>query len=350
MTGFVSQGRRGAAHLTVVLALVVLAATGPLAHAPAPALAANFATGDILAVTTDSLNLRASPGLGGQVLDVMATGRVMKVIGGPTDADGYTWYQVLAYNVPNQGQVQGWVADVFVSVVVQPATVAGGGGATVDTDVLNVRTGPGLTYQTIKTLPQGTGLLIGLPPVAADGYSWYPISLPDAPCPGWVAGEFLAFENGSFNVGAKVVVNTDVLNLRSGAGLSASVIATLPYGTKLTVTGGPIVAEGYTWYPVKTADGTVGWAAGEFLTLDTGGAAFTIGQAVVVNTDALNLRTAAGTSAAVIMVLPHGQSLTVTGGPTSADGYTWYQVETPKVDGMIGWVTGWVAGEFLAPA
>ena len=65
---------------------------------------------------------------------------------------------------------------------------------------------------------------------------------------------------------------------------------------------------------------------------------------VIVADGPLNLREEPKLSADVIRVLPDGFTMTVTGSPESADGYTWYQVafHTDAED------EGWVAGEFLA--
>jgi hypothetical protein len=43
----------------------------------------------------------------------------------------------------------------------------------------------------------------------------------------------------------------------------------------------------------------------------------------------------------VVAVLPDGTRLTVTGGPTSASGYTWYQVTSNSYG------SGWVAGVYI---
>jgi uncharacterized protein YgiM (DUF1202 family) len=68
----------------------------------------------------------------------------------------------------------------------------------------------------------------------------------------------------TFPVGANIVTNASAW-LRSGPGLSSSVIVTLWNGAPLTVTGAPVAADGYTWYPIRTGYGTVGWISGEFL-------------------------------------------------------------------------------------
>ena len=68
---------------------------------------------------------------------------------------------------------------------------------------------------------------------------------------------------------------------------------------------------------------------------------------VVVTTDSLNLRSAAGTSAGVTQVLNVGQRLMIKDGPQAKNGYDWYKVillgdsdETP--------INGWVAADFIA--
>jgi uncharacterized protein YgiM (DUF1202 family) len=68
---------------------------------------------------------------------------------------------------------------------------------------------------------------------------------------------------------------------------------------------------------------------------------------VVVTTDSLNLRSAAGTSASVKQVLNLGQRLMIKDGPQAKNGYDWYKVillgdsdETP--------INGWVAADFIA--
>jgi uncharacterized protein YvpB len=59
---------------------------------------------------------------------------------------------------------------------------------------------------------------------------------------------------------------TDTLNIRSGAGIGNQVIGQFMHGEMLQVIGFGISKEdGYTWVRVKSADGTVGWAAKEYL-------------------------------------------------------------------------------------
>jgi hypothetical protein len=65
-------------------------------------------------------------------------------------------------------------------------------------------------------------------------------------------------------------------------------------------------------------------------------------SAVVAGTgECLNIRAGAGLSNDAIACVPDGTAMTILGGPTQADGFTWWQVETPQG-------TGWAAADYLA--
>jgi uncharacterized protein YgiM (DUF1202 family) len=171
-----------------------------------------------------------------------------------------------------------------------------------------------------------------------------------------VAGVFVTFDsgttggddgtwNGGFGVGDTAVVDTDSLNCRRGPGLGNGVATILSGGQAVAVLAGPQATDGYHWFAITTAAGTPCWVIGEGLAPSpSGGATFATGERVVVTTDLLNLRSGASTSTDVIRTLPTSTPLTVTGGPQTADGQTWYAVTTG--DGA----RGWVAGSFLAAA
>jgi hypothetical protein len=60
----------------------------------------------------------------------------------------------------------------------------------------------------------------------------------------------------------------DGLNLRGDHSSTAALVGTLPSGTRVTIVGEPVQANGYTWWNVEV-DGQRGWCAGEFLSFDT---------------------------------------------------------------------------------
>jgi uncharacterized protein YraI len=216
-----------------------------------------------------------------------------------------------------------------------------GGTAVVATDALNLRDDSSLDGAVLGVLFTGEVVTVTHGPVVADGYSWYEVDTSLGS--GWVAGEFLS--NGSspsFVAGDVAVVATDALNLRAAATTTGTVIDVLFTGASVTILSGPISAVGYSWFRVSSDAGT-GWVAGEFLgNGSVGTGSLDIGDGATVNTDLLNLRAAAGLGGGVIAQMVTGDDAYVIDGPVSADGFSWYQVET-----IYG--TGWVTGEFLLP-
>lgn len=115
---------------------------------------------------------------------------------------------------------------------------------------------------------------------------------------------------------ATTAKTTDVLNMRSGASLTSSVILVIPYGENVTVRG----AESNGYLPIRYA-GRDGWSSSDYLALSkpsTGtGTAGTV-------TESLNLRSGPSGTSPVIVVMPAGAGLVITG--TSSNGYlsvTW---------------------------
>ncbi len=145
-----------------------------------------FAIGDILMVTSDTLNVRSGPGTGYSVIDMLTYGNQVVVLDGPYVADGYTWYEV-SYSF---GGYTGWVAGEYL------AYVSSGGiyiGATVyvTSDFLNIRAGAGTGYAIESTVSYGTELYVFDGPVTANGYTWWQVEYSGGYV-GWAAGEYLA--------------------------------------------------------------------------------------------------------------------------------------------------------------
>lgn len=69
-------------------------------------------------------------------------------------------------------------------------------------------------------------------------------------------------------------------------------------------------------------------------------ASFSPGEVLLVDTPALNVRSAAGTGSSVVTVLSGGTKVTIVEGPVAKNGYNWYKIASPS---------GWLIGEGLAP-
>jgi hypothetical protein len=69
---------------------------------------------------------------------------------------------------------------------------------------------------------------------------------------------------------AIVRADGDCLRLRLTPGVDGERITCMPEGSIVTVIGGPVSLDGFTWVQVQTAAGLEGWAANEYLELYTG--------------------------------------------------------------------------------
>ena len=254
--------------LALLLAVAVIGVfSSSLATKPAAARSGLlFEPGQRVYVNTDWLNLRTGQGTSFDVINVLPYGTEATILGLPAGGsdDGYDWY-----NIETDGGQVGWVAGMYLA-----AGDDGGdyvfipyrSGAIVDTDALNLRDNWGLGGSVIDVLPYGTEVVIDSKPYTGDGYTWYAVGVRGTGAYGWVAGDFLAVTSGwsGIGVGSLVMVNTDALNIREGAGLSWNAIDVLTYGFTASVIDGPVTVDGYTWYRISTSAIT-GWVAGEFL-------------------------------------------------------------------------------------
>jgi uncharacterized protein YraI len=150
-----------------------------------------------------------------------------------------------------------------------------------------------------------------------------------------------ASAGAAFAPGDQVDVITDLLNLRSDASTSASIIGTYPTGTVATVTGSPVSANGYDWYPVTVAsDGASGWFAGLYIDKSVAGSH---GNGFTVVDGPVNLRASYGLSAQVISMYQTGWTgYAFPSEPVNADGYTWAFVQ------MNDGTRGWLATDFVS--
>jgi uncharacterized protein YraI len=142
------------------------------------------------------------------------------------------------------------------------------------------------------------------------------------------------------------IITTSTVNLRSTASTAGAIVRSLASGTLLCVIGGPVVANGYTWWQVN-ASGTTGWVAGSFTTMRTAQgcstqttpppvtqpSSFAVNDKVY-NTSTVNQRATASTTGTIVGSIPANADLCIVGGPTVAGGYTWYQV---KYNNVTGW-------------
>ena len=223
---------------------------------------------------------------------------------------------------------------------VEAAAITPGTNAVVANGPLNQRSSAGTSGSILQVLSTGTIVAVISGPTAANGYSWYYVTANAVD--GYVAGQFLA--NVGFVTGDDVFINSNNVNIRSGAGTGNSIVDQLDYGVVGEVIGGPTTATGYVWYQIQYETSLTGWVAGLYLSLSStpppsGG--FGVGSWILVDDPPVNLRSGPGTGYSVVTSLKNNYAAKVTAAPTTSGGYTWYAVDT------LGGPSGYVAGSYF---
>lgn len=130
------------------------------------------------------------------------------------------------------------------------------------------------------------------------------------------------------------VVTASSLNIRSGPGTGYRVLGSLRSGTAVT-----IIARSSSWRRISFDGGRIAWAHGAYLRegAASNGGGTTSNQARVT-ASALNVRTGPGTGSSILGQLANGALVSIVGQSGS-----WRQIR-------YGNGTGWVSGDYLAPA
>ncbi|MCZ7539604.1 MAG: hypothetical protein M5U29_06805 [Anaerolineae bacterium] len=189
------------------------------------------------------------------------------------------------------------LAATFVLALAGAPAAAQEGDATTNY-TLNMRTGPGGTYEVLTTLPGGTPLLLEARNADA---SWVLGRTLDGAQRGWLASLYLAFSPGVSAIrlppseeilpapaappapapvesgpeapaaGGAAANTRYQMNVRSGPGTSHNTLTTLPGGTSLLLEARNGDAS---WVLGHTSDGRVrGWLASQYLVFTEGSAA-----------------------------------------------------------------------------
>ena len=145
---------------------------------------------------------------------------------------------------------------------------------------LNLRAEAKADAKLVATLKDKQHLVAIGPATAPDagGITWQNVRTDDGQV-GWVSAQFLTKTNPASptsaptaaapaaSTGEAWVSATDGLNLRAQASTTSTLVALLPFGTHLALTGAPTGpdAGGITWQNVRTDDGKIGFVSTQFV-------------------------------------------------------------------------------------
>lgn len=269
--------------------IVLLEPFQPAAVATAPAalpapVAGAFAPGSEVRTLT-AARLRRSPGVTNKAVNdtlaILAPDTVMIVSGGPTRADGMTWWRLVG-TLPNLGRSEGWMAEQLTSgerlfELVAPAPPAidlpvytfSAGDRFRTTTLVRMRRMPGFAGKDeadiVADIAPGIEGAIVAGPAAADGLTWWQVEIRSENgqrFAGWMAeatgdGEVLLQKIATptasldFQPG-DLVQTTDFVNVRRTPGtvnkLGDDVQGALRPRTTVLLLDGPRVVDGLTWW------------------------------------------------------------------------------------------------------
>ena len=232
--------------------------------------------------------------------------------------------------------------------------------------IMNARFGPGLAYDVITTLPQGTRAnIIGVDPRG----EWYQLELSDIEIPVWIFQSLANVEGSLDNVsqvsaeelallpisgapGSRpvAVIQPEVMNVRLGPELEYEVLTTLPQGTQVNIVGIDPSGE---WLQVELVGlSQLGWLYRDLVQVDCPlvnvrritEREISLQPAAITQPYALYAFSGPGLAYDIVAVLPRGtwaEIIAIGDCPPTV----WYQLEVAGLDEPV-----WVPRDFVKVA
>jgi hypothetical protein len=169
-----------------------------------------------------SVNVRAEPSVNSEAVQQLDEGIELTIVDGPQEADDYTWWQV--ESTGDDPVVLGWVAADFIELV----------GGTPEPQATEEST----EEPTEEPTEEGT-----------------PSASPEA------------VADADIQEGDIVAITEDNVRIRGEASINSEPVDVFLAGTEFEVTGEPVDADDFTWYPVTLVsdDSISGWIVADFI-------------------------------------------------------------------------------------
>ena len=220
---------------------------------------ANTKTGKVIAST---LNIRSGPSTDNSIIGYVHKGEKVEIVG---SSNG--WYKVKLSN----GKI-GWGSENYINIDDETnientdiqENISDNNTGIVTADALNVRSGPSTSYGKVLIVHKGQNV-----DILETSNGWYKIKLQDGQI-GWASSSYI---KTSYEASDKVqtsekdneenekgTITANVLNVRSGTSTKNPILDKVYKGQHVD-----ILDMSNCWYKVKTKNGRVGWASGEYI-------------------------------------------------------------------------------------
>ena len=246
------------------------------------------------AETSDSVNLRGGPSTDDDIITVLEEGQRLSIAGVSqndfylVDVNGARGWVFKEYLKPDDGKVGDDIGFV--------------------TDEVNFRAGPSTSDDVYQVVPEGSVTVV----TGSEKNGFIPVVFRDQA--GWISSDYLDLGNtsgenpgGGGGGDGVTAVTTDSVNFRSGPSLSDTVIKVLSPGTEVIMND-----DEQNGFMSVTYGGFDGWIFSEYLMVEDGDGGDGGDETMKVSEN-LNLRDGPSTSDTVLVVMPAGATVTVTG-------------------------------------
>lgn len=297
-------------------------------------------------VNASLVNVRSGPSTAYSKIGTVTKNTKVNVVG---KFSGGAWYKITYGS--GYGYISGSYLSNFKTTGSVDSNMTAFSATGVTTENLNVRTGPGTSYNKIGTLNAGTKVTI----VGKFTNSvWYKIQY--AGGYGYISGDYLKnITSTGDSIGYIATgVTTDNLNVRTGRGTSYSKLGVLAKGTTVKIVEGKVSG----WYKIQYGSG-FGYVSADYIknytpvtpattvpsttdpttekpmpttTANAGGDGVVDFHGTGVTTDNLNVRTGPGTNYTKLGTIPKGTTVTIIGNLPEKK---WYKIQYGSQVGYV---------------
>ncbi len=303
-------------------------------------------------ITADVLNIRSNHNTSSNIIGKINYNTKVSIL---EISNG--WYKI-KYN-----NTTGWISGEYVKLasnsntVKTPNTVQASKNGIVTATALNVRSAGNTNSRIIGSLSKNAKVQI-----ISTSNGWHKIKYNNTT--GFVSGEYINTSSTNTNSGngtnnnnsnsstdstvkSTGIVNADALNVRSSGNTSSKIVGTLYKNSKVE-----ILSTSKGWHKIKFKGGTA-FVSSEFISKNSNSTnknpsrgevippevippSHTVnGKVAIVNADALNVRSGAGTSHTILTTVRYGSKLPIIS-------YTngWYNVK-------VGTTNGYISGDYV---
>ncbi|MGN0204480.1 MAG: SH3 domain-containing protein [Coprococcus sp.] len=291
-------------------------------------------------VNCSSLNVRSGAGTEYSVVTTISRNQSVTITSKAKDSNGDTWYGVSFTKSGNS--YKGYVFAEYITMDSNSDsnTSASGQIMTVAYDAVNVRSGAGTSKGVVCVVYKDEQVTVLGQDKDSNGDTWYKVETSSGKT-GYIRSDLLKAESsdsGSSSSGdseangKKLQVIYDGVNMRKGAGTSYDVVEVIYLEDTLTVLGQDKDSSGNVWYKVKATSGNTGYIRYDMVK-EAGQSSENQGTVSgTVTAEWLNVRSGAGTSYDVLVVIPEGTKVTIIETVADGSGSQWYHI-TVNYDG-----------------